>query len=91
LKDIKFNSPDEVLVKAMSYELRIKDQNEKIGHAYFSHLASFSQPIHAASLVTKVEVAPSFSTLLAKANNHDLASLFIIIIARLMEIQKVCI
>jgi hypothetical protein len=71
LKDIKFNSLDEVLVKAKAYELRIKEQNEKIGHA---NQASCSQSSYATLHDTRVEVAPTFSSSLANANNHDLAA-----------------
>jgi hypothetical protein len=74
LRDIKFNSLDEVLVKAMAYELRIKEQNEKIVHANSSYQASCSQSSYATQHDTGVEVAPTFSSSLANANNHDLAT-----------------
>jgi hypothetical protein len=62
LRDIKFNSLDEVFVKAMAYELRIKEQNEKIGHANSSYQASCSQSSYATHHETKVEVVPTFSS-----------------------------
>jgi hypothetical protein len=74
LRDIKFNLLDEVLVKAMAYELRIKEQNKKIGYANSSYLASYSQPLYASQFTNGVEVAPNFSTSLANVNNHDWAS-----------------
>jgi hypothetical protein len=74
LRNIKFHSLDEVLVKAMAYELRIKEQNEKIGHANSSYQASSFQSSYATHHDTGVEVAPTFSSSLANANNHDLAA-----------------
>jgi hypothetical protein len=74
LRGIKFNSLDEVLVKAMAYELRIKEQNEKIGHVNSSYQTSCSQSSYATHHDTGVEVAPTFSSSLANANNHDLAA-----------------
>jgi hypothetical protein len=82
LRDTKFNSLDEVFVKAIAYELRIKEQNEKIGHANSSYQASCSQSSYATHHDTgvevaptfSVEVAPTFSSSLANANNHDLAA-----------------
>jgi hypothetical protein len=73
LRDIKFNSLDEVFVKAITYELRIKEQNKKIGHDNSSYQASCSQSSYATHHHTKVEVVPTFSSSLANANNHDLA------------------
>jgi hypothetical protein len=74
LRDIKFNSLDEVFVKAMAYELSIKEQNEEIGYADSSYLASYSQPLYASQITNGVEVAPTFSSSLANVNNHDLAT-----------------
>jgi hypothetical protein len=74
LRDIKFNSLDEVLVKAKAYELRIKEQNDKIGHDNSSYQAICSQSSYATHHDTGVEVALTFSSSLAKANNHDLAA-----------------
>jgi hypothetical protein len=71
LRNIKFNSLDEVLVKAMACELRIKEQNEKIGHANSIYQASCSQSSYTTHHDTGVEVAPTFSSSLANANNHD--------------------
>jgi alpha-N-acetylglucosamine transferase len=73
LRDIKFNSLDEVFVKAMAYELSIKEQNEKIRHANSSYQASCSQSSYASQHDTRVEVASNFSVPHANANNHDLA------------------
>jgi hypothetical protein len=72
LRDIKFNSLDEVFVKAMAYELSIKEQNEEIGYANSSYLVSYSQPLYASQITNGVEVAPTFSSSLANVNNHDL-------------------
>jgi hypothetical protein len=74
LRNTKFNSLDEVLVKAMAYELRIKGQNEKIGYANSSYHASCSQSSYATQHDTGVEVAPTFASSLANANNHDLTA-----------------
>jgi hypothetical protein len=74
LRGIKFDSLDEVLVKAMAYELRTKEQNEKIGHANSSYQTNCSQSSYAIHHNTRVEVAPIFSSSLANANNHDLAT-----------------
>jgi hypothetical protein len=74
LRGIKLDSLDEVLVKAMAYELRTKEQNEKIGHANSSYQTSCSQSSYAIHHITGVEVAPTFSSSLANANNHDLAA-----------------
>jgi hypothetical protein len=72
LRDIKFNSLDEVFVKAMAYELRIEEQNQKIGHANSSYQASCSQSSYATQHDTQVEVAYNFSAPHVNANNHDL-------------------
>jgi hypothetical protein len=69
---IKLNLLDEVLVKAMACELRIKEQNEKIGYANSSYHASCSQSSYATRHDTRVEVASNFSAPHANANNHDL-------------------
>jgi predicted Zn-dependent protease len=86
LRDIKFNSLDEVLVKAMAYQLSIKEQNEKIGHANSSYQASCSQSSYATQHDTRVEVHSSTS--LANSNNYDWLQMFLITLAKLMKIQQ---
>jgi hypothetical protein len=60
-------------VKAMAYELSIKEQNEKIGHANSSYQASYSQSSYVTQHDTRVDVASNFSAPHANAYNHDLA------------------
>jgi hypothetical protein len=68
LRDIKFNLLDEVFVKVMTYELSIKEQNEKIGHANSRYQASCCLSSYATQHDTGVEVAPTFSSSHANTN-----------------------